>query len=101
VTADGPGTQFKRHVAMGLVSQVFHSADLDRLKGTRAIGHVRYSTTGSSNLINAQPFVVNTARGQIAIGQRADLIQVRLVDLPQGGRQGVVRAVWREGERVI
>jgi len=40
-------------------------------------------------------------RGQIAIGQRADLIQVRLVDLPQGGRQGVVRAVWREGERVI
>jgi len=40
-------------------------------------------------------------RGQIAVGQRADLIQVRLVDLPQGGRQGVVRAVWREGERVI
>jgi alpha-D-ribose 1-methylphosphonate 5-triphosphate diphosphatase len=40
-------------------------------------------------------------RGQIAVGQRADLVQVRLVDLPQGGRQGVVRAVWREGERVI
>jgi alpha-D-ribose 1-methylphosphonate 5-triphosphate diphosphatase len=40
-------------------------------------------------------------RGQIAVGQRADLIQVQLVDLPQGGRQGVVRAVWRGGERVI
>ena len=79
VTADGSETQFKRHVAMGLVSQVFHSADLDRLKGTRAIGHVRYSTTGSSNLVNAQPFVVNTARGQIAIGHNGNLVNAALL----------------------
>ncbi len=40
-------------------------------------------------------------RGEIAPGQRADLVQMRLVDLPGGARQAVVRAVWREGRRVI
>ena len=40
-------------------------------------------------------------RGEIRQGLRADLIQVRLVDLPKGGRQAVVRAAWREGQRVI
>ncbi|NBV87678.1 MAG: amidophosphoribosyltransferase, partial [Verrucomicrobia bacterium] len=53
VTADGPNSPFQRHVAMGLVSQVFHANDLDKLQGTRAVGHVRYSTTGSSNLIRS------------------------------------------------
>ena len=40
-------------------------------------------------------------RGQIATGLRADLIQVRMVDMPQGKRHAVVRAVWREGQRVL
>ena len=40
-------------------------------------------------------------RGQLAVGLRADLIQVRFVALPQGGRHAVVRAVWREGRRVL
>ncbi len=40
-------------------------------------------------------------RGAIAPGLRADLIQVRLVDMPNGHRQGVVRSVWREGQRVL
>lgn len=40
-------------------------------------------------------------RGEIAPGQRADLVQMRLVELPGGARQAVVRAVWREGRRVI
>jgi alpha-D-ribose 1-methylphosphonate 5-triphosphate diphosphatase len=40
-------------------------------------------------------------RGQIAVGLRADLIQVRFVALPRGGRHAVVRAVWREGQRVL
>src|ERR1043166_2955637 len=53
VTADGPNSPFNVHKDMGLVSQVFSPRELDRLKGTRAIGHVRYSTTGSSNVKNA------------------------------------------------
>jgi amidophosphoribosyltransferase len=74
VTADGPNSEFARHVDMGLVSQVFKPGDLERLKGTRAIGHVRYSTSGSSNLKNAQPLMVDCARGQVAIGHNGNLI---------------------------
>ncbi len=59
---------------MGLVSQVFKMDDLDDLKGTRAIGHVRYSTTGSSTAKNAQPFVVDTNRGQLAVAHNGNLV---------------------------
>ncbi len=87
VTAEGPNMPFKRHVAMGLVSQVFGESDLAKLTGSRAIGHVRYSTTGSSNLTNAQPFVVNTARGQIAIGHNGNLVNAAILreDLEEEG----------------
>ena len=79
VTATGPNTPFVRHVDMGLVAQVFSAGDLDRLKGTRAIGHVRYSTTGSSMLVNAQPLVFNTGRGQIAIGHNGNLVNAAVL----------------------
>jgi amidophosphoribosyltransferase len=74
VTASGPNSPFVRHVNMGLVSQVFSAADLEKLKGDRAIGHVRYSTTGSSTLANAQPLSFSTGRGQIAIGHNGNLV---------------------------
>jgi len=74
VSANGPFTPFVTHKDMGLVSQVFSPADLERLTGTRAIGHVRYSTTGSSTARNAQPFVVDTARGQLAVAHNGNLV---------------------------
>ena len=74
VTATGPGELFNLHKAMGLVGQVFHSADIERLTGTRAIGHVRYSTCGSSNLVNAQPMIGHGSRGQIALAHNGNLI---------------------------
>lgn len=72
---------------MGLVSQVFAPGDLERLKGNRAIGHVRYSTTGSSNLKNAQPLVVDCSRGQIAIGHNGNLVNAGVLreELEQKG----------------
>lgn len=73
VTAEGPNSEFKRHVAMGLVGQVFNERTLEQLKGDRAVGHVRYSTTGSSTLTNAQPLLANTGRGQIAVGHNGNL----------------------------
>jgi amidophosphoribosyltransferase len=79
VTASGPNTPFVRHLAMGLVSQVFSSSDLERLKGNRAVGHVRYSTTGSSTLVNAQPLTFSTGRGQIAIGHNGNLINAAVL----------------------
>lgn len=74
VTCEGPGHPFHAHRAMGLVSQVFDSASLEKLKGDRAIGHVRYSTTGSSTLVNAQPLVADTVRGPLAVAHNGNLI---------------------------
>ena len=74
VSAKGTESPFTVHKGMGLVSQVFSPDTLERLSGTRAIGHVRYSTTGSSTLKNAQPFVVDTGRGQIAVGHNGNLV---------------------------
>src|ERR1700709_2285346 len=74
VTTNGGSSNFQMHRDMGLVSQVFGQAELERLKGTRAVGHTRYSTTGSSTLKNAQPFVVDCFRGQLAIAHNGNLI---------------------------
>jgi amidophosphoribosyltransferase len=74
VASEGDGHLLKRHIGMGLVSQVFDDASLKTLKGNRAIGHVRYSTTGSSLLKNAQPILVDCSRGQIAIAHNGNLV---------------------------
>jgi len=66
--------KFKSHHGMGLVPQVFTPPAMSSLTGTRAIGHVRYSTTGSSTLENAQPIVADCSRGQIAIGHNGNLV---------------------------
>ncbi len=79
VTNNGPGSSFQLHRDMGLVSQVFGQAELERLKGTCAVGHTRYSTTGSSTLKNAQPFVVDCFRGQLAIAHNGNLINADIL----------------------
>ena len=58
---------------MGLVSQIFNGDVLHDLVGNMAVGHTRYSTTGSSHLRNAQPLTVDCARGQIAIAHNGNL----------------------------
>jgi len=68
------GQPFHLHKGMGLVSQVFNQDELSSLVGTRAIGHVRYSTTGSSTLLNSQPLGVDTARGQLAVAHNGNLV---------------------------
>ncbi|MDQ6654429.1 MAG: amidophosphoribosyltransferase [Verrucomicrobiota bacterium] len=87
VTTAGDGSTFQMHRDMGLVSQVFGAQELERLKGTRAVGHARYSTTGSSTLKNAQPFVVDCARGQIAVAHNGNLINAAVLrdELEQKG----------------
>ncbi len=71
VTCDG--RQFRKHVGMGLVSQIFDSEKLHALVGEMAVGHTRYSTTGSSQLSNAQPMTVNSSKGQLAIAHNGNL----------------------------
>jgi amidophosphoribosyltransferase len=58
---------------MGLVSDVFDSARLDRLEGSSAIGHVRYSTAGEVSIREAQPFTVACQHGQVAVCHNGNL----------------------------
>ncbi len=66
------GIKAKR--GMGLVHEVFTKEDLMELRGTSGIGHVRYSTTGSSVVENAQPIVVRTSYGDIALAHNGDIV---------------------------
>ncbi|MBU1146926.1 MAG: amidophosphoribosyltransferase, partial [Candidatus Omnitrophica bacterium] len=63
--------QFKE---MGLVGDVFTEREIKSLKGDMAVGHVRYSTTGSSNPRNIQPFLVKHKKGHIAIAHNGNLV---------------------------
>lgn len=62
------------HKGMGLVPQVFRDEDLAPLQGTIAIGHNRYSTTGSSQLCNAGPFSLDTDLGPLALSHNGNII---------------------------
>lgn len=59
---------------MGYVADTFDSASLERLAGTQAIGHVRYSTAGESKLLNAQPILIDCSHGQVAICHNGNLV---------------------------
>jgi amidophosphoribosyltransferase len=79
VVSSDADRKFKSHHGMGLVSQIFNEHRLAQLPGTRAIGHVRYSTTGSSTLENAQPIVADCSRGQIAVGHNGNLVNAHVL----------------------
>lgn len=66
--------QLHEHRHMGLVSQVFSPEILAGLPGQLAIGHTRYSTTGSSRRCNAQPIIVETRLGQLALAHNGNLV---------------------------
>lgn len=73
VAVDGEGIAHA-HREMGLVADVFDGETLGRLPGDVAIGHTRYSTTGSSVLANAQPGLVNYHSGPLALAHNGNLI---------------------------
>jgi len=62
------------HKGMGLVPDVFDMPRLEQLHGRTAVGHVRYSTTGSSVLTNAQPFVVQHRKKSYAVAHNGNLV---------------------------
>src|SRR5689334_13707321 len=70
--ADGQSMSIYKNV--GLISQVFGPHTLDTLKGHYAIGHTRYSTTGSSLVRNVQPFMIETMHGPLALGHNGNLV---------------------------
>lgn len=68
------GGEFHREAGMGHVADVFSRDVLERLPGTSAIGHTRYSTSGDSTFANAQPFRLRHHRGPIAIAHNGNLV---------------------------
>ena len=68
------GEQVHLHKDMGLVSQVFNEGILKEMPGRLAVGHTRYSTTGSSRVVNAQPAIVNTRLGFLALAHNGNLV---------------------------
>jgi alpha-D-ribose 1-methylphosphonate 5-triphosphate diphosphatase len=80
------------YVPGSLLSAAMRLVDDGILTLPQAIQTVTYNPAQATGLKD---------RGQIAVGLRADLIQVCMVNIPQGKKQAVVRAVWREGKRVL
>jgi amidophosphoribosyltransferase len=77
--ATSDGSKICLHTSMGLVAQAFTEEKLSQLGGYIAIGHNRYSTTGSSHLTNAQPIMVTNDSYTIALGHNGNLINAKLL----------------------
>ncbi len=74
------GSRMFSHRSMGLVQDVFNEDILMKLPGSLAIGHVRYSTAGSSLLKNAQPYAMESSRrGRLAVGHNGNLVNARAI----------------------
>ncbi len=73
------GERLRSHRAMGLVADVFTEEVLASLRGTLAIGHTRYSTAGDSALLNAQPILVQSNKGAIAIAHNGNLVNAHSI----------------------
>ena len=71
--ATSDGSQLYLYKDMGLVSRVFDEESLSHLPGHLAIGHTRYSTTGSSRLANAQPLLIQGPAGELVIGHNGNI----------------------------
>ena len=71
------GMSLRAHKAMGLVADIFGEDVLTKLRGTLAIGHTRYSTAGDSALLNAQPILVQSNKGSIAVAHNGNLVNAQ------------------------
>src|SRR4029077_2800523 len=75
VTSDG--MTLHMHKAMGLVADIFNEDVLSKMRGTLGIGHTRYSTAGDSALLNAQPIMVQSNKGMMALAHNGNLVNAQ------------------------
>lgn len=73
------GKRIVEHKSMGLVSEIFDENTLKKLVGNLSVGHVRYSTTGSSLIANAQPFLVNYAGEYYAVAHNGNIVNAEAI----------------------
>ncbi|MDP8260407.1 MAG: amidophosphoribosyltransferase [Candidatus Gygaella obscura] len=98
VVSDNGNVSF--HRGLGLVNDVFSEEKLKKLKGDIAVGHVRYSTTGSSCVRNIQPFLVELKTSTIALGHNGNLINaVQLHDFLE--KKGVIFQSTTDSEIIV
>lgn len=71
--------RLKIHKGMGLVNDVFNEETLNRLSGDGAIGHVRYTTAGTSDFINCQPLQFNSQTGSIALAHNGNIVNANML----------------------
>lgn len=74
---NGPKGKVTSYKGMGLVNEVFTQENLESMKGDIGVGHVRYSTAGSSTRENAQPLVLNYVKGTLALAHNGNLINAQ------------------------
>ncbi len=94
------GSRIHVHKDMGLVTQVFNEHAIESLPGISAIGHTRYSTTGSSVLCNAQPLSCSTPYGDIAVAHNGNLVNTRVLRL-ELELEGVVFETTNDSEVIL
>ncbi len=68
------GNTLKQHKGEGLVRDVFSKTDISRIEGKHTIGHVRYSTSGGSGILNVQPFLFHSQQGQLGLCHNGNLV---------------------------
>jgi amidophosphoribosyltransferase len=94
------GHEHFAHRAMGLVADSFSEKTLDKLPGRHAIGHVRYSTAGGSQLRNAQPFHATTDGGPVAIAHNGNLVNALAIRRELEGR-GAIFSTTADSEVIV
>jgi amidophosphoribosyltransferase len=100
VSTAGVGREHHVHRAMGLVADIFSEKTLQKLPGRHAIGHVRYSTAGGSQLRNAQPFYATTDGGPVAIAHNGNLVNAVPIRKELEGR-GAIFSTTADSEVIV
>ena len=72
-------SQMYREVGMGLVADIFNTKRIKRLPGNMALAHNRYSTAGESKIMNAQPCLINYAKGSLALAHNGNLVNANTI----------------------
>jgi amidophosphoribosyltransferase len=98
--ASSTGREQYIHRAMGLVADIFNEPTLAKLPGRHAIGHVRYSTSGGSELRNAQPFCATTDGGPVALAHNGNLINAGAIRRELEGR-GAIFSTTADSEVIV
>ncbi|MDC1153354.1 amidophosphoribosyltransferase [Nitrospinaceae bacterium] len=87
-------THSKMHLelGMGLVADIFDPGRLLKLPGPLAIGHNRYSTAGKSELVNAQPCMINYAAGSLALAHNGNLVNAKTIRKELGSKGAIFQS---------